>query len=354
MIKKIKVLVVDDSIIYRSVLKEALDHLDFIEVVGVASNGRIAISKLKVTEVDLVILDLEMPELDGLSTLKIINELNLKVKVILFSSLTHEGAEVTLEGLRLGASDFVTKPDTQSGAGSPIAKVRDLLLPKIKGVFSLLDDGPRAPLEKPKVFKTIPNPLWELYRPKIITIGCSTGGPAVLEKIFSNLRGPLRCPIVIVQHMPPVFTATLAARIAKLSGIPAAEAKDGEELKNQIYLAPGNYHLRLSGDARKTFMELKQDEPINFVRPAVDPLFETAAKIFKVGCLGIVLTGMGQDGRVGSAFIKENEGMVITQDEKSCVVFGMPRSVQNEGSFDFIKTPIEIAEVLKSKATANY
>src|SRR5690554_487947 len=353
MIKKIKVLIVDDSIIYRSVLKEALDHHDFIEVVGVASNGKIALAKLKVTPVDLVILDLEMPELDGLSTLKIMNELKIKTKVILFSSLTHEGAEITLEGLRLGASDFVTKPDAQAELGSPIAKVRDLFLPRIEGVFNLQEFSPSIPSPKAKTFKAVSHPLWELYRPKIITIGCSTGGPSVLEKIFSDLGGPLRCPIVIVQHMPPVFTATLAARIAKLSGVPAAEAKDGEELKNQIYFAPGNYHLRLSGDTRKTFMELKQDEPINFVRPAVDPLFETAAKIFKVGCLGIVLTGMGQDGRVGSTFIKENEGMVIIQDEKSCVVFGMPRSVQNEGSFDFIKTPTEISEILKSKAIAN-
>ncbi|HLT22436.1 MAG TPA: CheB methylesterase domain-containing protein, partial [Bacteriovoracaceae bacterium] len=153
---------------------------------------------------------------------------------------------------------------------------------------------------------------------------------------------------------PPVFTATLAERLGKLTGILCAEAKDGEVLKNQIYIAPGDYHLRLGGNKVKTVIELSQDEPINFVRPAVDPLFESASSIYKEGCLGIVLTGMGQDGRNGSAFIKKNDGAVVIQNEESCVVFGMPGAVKNDGSFDLIKTPSEIAQVLKSKAVAIY
>lgn len=357
MIKNIKVLIVDDSLIYRSLVKSSLDHLASIEVVGVASNGRIAIDKLKVMNVDLVILDLEMPEMDGLSTLKEIKRLGIKVKVILFSSLTMHGAAITLEGLNLGASDFITKPNADSQEGSPQERIRGLLLPKIKAMFEVEDNLEKvvpSPVEELVVSKSISSSLWELYRPKIITIASSTGGPSVLETIFQEIKGNLRCPIIIVQHMPPIFTATLAERIQKITGITASEAKDGEELRNQIYVAPGDYHLRLKGSRMKVIMELGQDEQINFVRPAVDPLFATASSIFKEGCLGIVLTGMGQDGCSGSAVIKNNEGVIIIQDEKSCVVFGMPGAVKNQGSFDFIKTPDEIAEVLKSKAIQNY
>ena len=173
-------------------------------------------------------------------------------------------------------------------------------------------------------------------------------------KVFAKLKGPLRCPIIIVQHMPPIFTATLAERLGKLTGIAAAEAQDKEELKNRIYVAPGNFHLRLTGSRAKPVLTLDQNDHINFVRPAVDPLFQTASDLFKEGCLGIVLTGMGQDGKDGTVQIKNNDGVVIIQNPESCVVFGMPGAVKTQGSFDFIKTPEELSDILVDKAQANF
>ena len=351
--EKVKVLVVDYSVVFRSIIRSALDNLEDIEVIGVASNGRIALEKLKVIAVDLVILDLEMPELDGMGVLKELSHLSLAVKVLLFSSLTQKGAAITLEALQLGASDFVTKPDALTQGGDPKEKIKGLILPKIRGLFNLIEQThdikpPQVSLAEHKAFSAS---LFELFLPKIITIGSSTGGPSVLEAIFHNITGPLRCPIIIVQHMPPIFTQTLAERIHKITGIPCAEARDGEELKNQIYLAPGNYHLRLKENMGKVQMHLSQDDLINFVRPAVDPLFESASMIFKEGCLGIVLTGMGQDGKIGSTHIKKNGGVMVIQEESSCVVFGMPGAVKNQGTYDFIKRPAEISAMLKTKAS---
>lgn len=351
--EKIKILIVDDSIIYRSLLKASLDNLDYIEVIGVASNGKIALEKLKVQKVDLVILDLEMPEMDGITLLKKLKENQIVTKVILFSSQTQKGASITLEGLSLGASDFVTKPNGEHADENPQDKIRSLLVPKIKGIFDIVKESPSRPLTT-SINKVHSESFWSLYRPKVIVIGSSTGGPMALERVFARLKGPLRCPIIIVQHMPPIFTATLAERLGKLTGIPAAEAQDNEELKNRIYVAPGNFHLRLTGSKVRPVLTLDQSEHINFVRPAVDPLFESASELFKEGCLGIVLTGMGQDGKDGTVKIKNHDGFVIIQDQESCVVFGMPGAVKTQGSFDFVKTPEELAEILVDKAQADF
>lgn len=351
---KIRVLIVDDSITYRSLLKTSLDNLENIEVIGVASNGKIALEKLKVQPVDLVILDLEMPEMDGITLLKKLKENNIVTKIILFSSQTQKGASITLEGLSLGASDFVTKPHGGYTDNNPQDKIRSLLIPKIRGIFDMTKEpSPKAPVAMSDK-KHFTESFWGLYRPKIIVIGSSTGGPMALEKVFAKLKGPLRCPIIIVQHMPPIFTATLAERLGKLTGIAAAEAQDKEELKNRIYVAPGNFHLRLTGSRAKPVLMLDQNDHINFVRPAVDPLFQTASDLFKEGCLGIVLTGMGQDGKDGTVQIKNNDGVVIIQNPESCVVFGMPGAVKTQGSFDFIKTPEELSDILVDKAQANF
>lgn len=349
---KIKVLVVDDSVVFRSVIRGALDGLEDIEVIGTASNGRIALDKLKLIPTDLIILDLEMPELDGIGVLKELKNIPVKPKVLLFSSLTQRGAAITLEALKLGASDFVTKPDALT-AGDPQEKIKQLLLPKVRAIFHRSVIPEVTKVEKPVAnagHKVFNSSLFDLMKPKIITIGSSTGGPSVLEFIFQNLRGPLKCPIVIVQHMPPLFTASLAQRIQNITGISCAEAKDGEVLENKIYIAPGDFHLRLEQSDSKVYLRLSQDDFINFVRPAVDPLFQTASAIFKEGCLGIILTGMGQDGKVGTSYIKNNGGAVVIQNEETCVVFGMPGAVKAQGSYDFIKTPTEISAMLKAKA----
>lgn len=346
--QKIKVLIVDDSVIYRSQIRAALDNFPRLEVVGTASNGRLAIERLVLTPVDLLILDLEMPEMDGIQTLQEMTKRGLKCKVVIFSSTSKRGAEVTMEALRLGANDFIAKPNGASDL-QPFERIRALIGPKIDALFP---EVVSTKVEKSAVKRNdqYPKIIWDLFKPKIVVIGSSTGGPTVLEKIFSELAPPLNCPIVIAQHMPPVFTAAFAERLSKLSGIPVREAIHGEVLdKNCIYIAPGDYHLRLQGTALKTTITLDQGPQINSVRPAVDPLFSTAAEIFKDQCLGFVLTGMGADGKDGAEVIKQNGGTMIIQDEKSCVVFGMPGAVFSAGAYDRIATPDEIIDILQDK-----
>lgn len=354
--EKIRVLIADDSVVFRSMIRAALDGVDDIEVVGVASNGRIALEKIKVLPVDLLILDLEMPELDGIGVLKELSSQSFTLKILLFSSHTQKGARITLEALELGASDFVTKPDALTQGVDPKEKIKGLVLPKIRGLFNFKVATDLLQKSSPHIEcqRTFTSSLFELMKPQLIVIGCSTGGPAALESIFQNIQGLLRCPIIIVQHMPPLFTASLAERIQKITGIPCHEAIDGEELQNQIYIAPGNYHLRLKASAGKIFLQLSQDDLINYVRPAVDPLFQTASDIFKERCLGFVLTGMGQDGKAGTAHIKQNGGAVIIQNEATCVVFGMPGAVKAQGSFDFEKDLPGIATILSAKALTHF
>lgn len=350
MMNKVKVLIVDDSVVYRSQIRAALQSISFVEVAGAASNGRLAIERLALDDVDVVILDLEMPEMDGIQTLKEVKKRGLKCRVLLFSSYSKRGAEITMEALSHGASDFVAKPGVGSTdpGQNPAGYIRALLEPKLQ---ALSPEESKAPVLK-KINNTsrFPGVIWDIFYPKLVVIGSSTGGPTALENIFSQIRGPLNCPIIIVQHMPPIFTTTLAERISKITGIKAVEAVHGDVLeKNCIYVVPGDYHLRLEGDVHHTRMLLSQDAQINSVRPAVDPLFATASNIFKEHCLGLVLTGMGMDGRDGALSIKENGGAVVIQDQNSCVVFGMPGAVFNAGAYDRIESLENIVSILHDK-----
>lgn len=357
--KKIKVIIADDSVVYRSQIRAALQDIPRIEILGVASNGRLALERLSQTPADLLILDLEMPEMDGLQTLTELRQRGINCKVLVFSSVSKRGAETTMEAFRLGASDFITKPSGTEGASpsgsNPSEKIKSALEPKILALFPLVSQDERkhvgAKIEP--VLHKYPKIAWELFKPKIVVIGSSTGGPTVLEKMFTDLKGPLNCPIVIVQHMPPVFTTTFAERLEKISGIPTFEAEQGMVLKeNCVYVAPGNYHLRLQRNLEKTIISLDHGPLINSVRPAVDPLFSTAADIYKNHCLGIILTGMGSDGKDGAMDVKQAGGAVVIQDEKSCVVFGMPGAVFSAGAFDRIASPKEIVDLLKDKIVA--
>lgn len=344
----IKVLIADDSVVYRSQIRAALQNDPRIEVVGAASHGRLAIERMLLGSVDLLILDLEMPEMDGIETLQEMQRRGIKCKVIIFSSSSKRGAEITMEALRLGASDFIAKPNGASEL-PPHERIAQLLVPKIDALFAVEE---KKTVEKKFVTEQAQYPqlIWDLFSPKIVVIGSSTGGPTVLEKIFSELVPPLSCPIIIAQHMPPVFTAAFAARLEKASGIPAREAVNGEVLENNcIYVAPGDYHLRLKLSSGKTVLTLDQGPQINSVRPAVDPLFASAAEIYRERCLGFVLTGMGADGKDGAQVIKEHGGAVVIQEEKSCVVFGMPGAVYAAGAYDKIATPDEIIAVLRDK-----
>jgi two-component system chemotaxis response regulator CheB len=350
--RKIKVLIVDDSVLFRSQIQLALKDIPEIEVVGTAANGRTAIERLKHLEVDVCTLDIEMPVLDGLETLKELRALNLKTRVIMFSSLTVSGADKTLEAMRLGAVDFVTKPLAEDARGGvPAQRIRDALLPKILSLFP----GVAAP--KPRT-AVAGNFSWDLFFPEVLVIAASTGGPNALIEYFALLREPLPYPILVTQHMPPLFTAPLAERIGNHSGKVAREAVHGEPLvANQIYIAPGNYHLSIGGSRRAPHVILDQTAPRNFVRPCADFLFESAAAIYGRSTLGVVFTGMGRDGADGAAAVKAARGAVLVQDEESCVVFGMPGAVTEEGNFDFTGSPSEIAHktlnVSRIRSTGN-
>lgn len=354
----IRILVVDDSIVYRSQIKAALSENKLFEVVGVASNGKLALEKITQMKVDLLILDLEMPEMNGLQALQNLQITQFKGKVLVFASTSKRGAEITLEALKLGATDFVAKPSTENLERHMIAdpghRIRNLLESKILALFSDNANADSNTDEKNKINRPL-NPAtnqstWEIFRPKIVVIGASTGGPTVLEEIFSHIGTSLSCPILIVQHMPPVFTTTFARRLQVASGLNVIEASHNTILdQNNVYVAPGDFHMTLVKSDGQIKIKLDQSPQVNSVRPAVDPLFETAAVLFKSECLGLVFTGMGADGKDGAQKIKENGGFVVIQEQESCVVFGMPGAVKNSGAYDFELSPEKITSVLLEK-----
>lgn len=359
--EKIKVLIADDSVVYRSQIRAALQQMPRVEIVGAASNGRLALERLAQSPVDLLILDLEMPELDGLQTLREMNSRGVKAKALVFSSTTRKGAEAALEALRLGASDFIAKPGagdaTGAEAGPPNERIRAVLEPRIHAFFPTPAAAagartvPAAPALAPAATGAFRPVAWEKFQPQLVVIGCSTGGPTVLEKIFAELRQPPTCPVVIVQHMPAIFTAQLAERLGRLHGLPTFETKDGMKLERGcVYVAAGGFHSRLRNDGDAIRFALDQGPLIQSVRPAVDPLFETAAALFGDTVLGFVLTGMGADGKRGAEALKARGSAVVIQSEDSCVVFGMPGAVQAAGAYDRIANPWQLIEIIRAKA----
>ncbi len=337
---KIRVLVVDDSAIMRKLIADILKNDPEIEVVDTAKTGKEAIEKAKVLKPDVITLDIEMPEMDGITALKIIKKEVPQSKVIMFSSLTQEGAKATIESLSLGAYDFVPKPSSKSFYES-IKKIEQDLIPKIKSII---------PLEK---IKTI-------YKPHYITpkikkgiykacgIGVSTGGPQTLLKIIPELPPNFPAPILIVQHMPPVFTRQLAERLNSLSRLRVKEAEEGELVKDGVvYIAPGDYHMEVKKENAFVRIKLHQGPPRNFCRPSVDELFESLAEVYNGNTLVLILTGMGSDGKEGAKKIKEKGGIVLAQDAESSVVFGMPKAIIEEGLADEVINLFRIPERLK-------
>jgi two-component system chemotaxis response regulator CheB len=331
--RKIRVLVVDDSVVIRRLLTDILSQDPEIELAGTAPNGRIALSKLPQVNPDIVTLDIEMPELDGLSTLPELRKAYPKLPVIMFSTLTERGALATLDALARGATDYVTKPANVGSVAAGIQSVKDQLIPKIKALCSGVHSAvaprpaPLAPrLRTDRAVSRAPQ------RCEVVVIGSSTGGPQALATVLSRIPADFPVPIVVVQHMPPVFTHHLATRLNQVSALSVHEASGGETLQpGQVLIAPGNYHLELQrqGIAVKTIVQ--QGPPENSCRPAVDVLFRSAAQVFGPQCLGVVLTGMGHDGLRGAEHIVHVDGTVIAQDEASSVVWGMPRAVAEAG-----------------------
>ncbi|MGB7329401.1 MAG: chemotaxis response regulator protein-glutamate methylesterase [Rubripirellula sp.] len=329
--KKIRVLVVDDSTVIRRLLSDSLAADPQIEVCGVAANGKIALAKIPQLNPDVLTLDMEMPEMDGITTLVELRKLYPKLPVIMFSTLTQRGAEATMDALAKGANDYVTKPANVGSVGAAMQQVRDELIPRIKtfcpGIATSLPPAtPRRPSH------TNAKPLHPQGRVDAVVIGCSTGGPNALQSVIAQLPEILPVPVLVVQHMPPIFTKHLADRLDQLSPLPVKEAEQGETIHpGGVWIAPGDFHMQLARVGTDVRIQLDQGTPENSCRPAVDVLFRSANKLYGSNLLSVVLTGMGQDGTRGCEEIRQTGGTILIQDEATSVVWGMPGSVARAG-----------------------
>ena len=346
----IRVLVVDDSSTIRTLLTATLGEDPGIKVIGTAVNGRMAVDIVTTSPPDLVLLDVEMPVLDGLSALREIRRANKRLPVIMFSSLTERGTAVTLDALLAGANDYAAKPSGLRPEDLS-AKIREELVAKIKALV------PRS--APPAVAPPPPRPAAAPARADVVrgvVIGVSTGGPAALAEILPHFASRATAPVLIVQHMPASFMPHLAERLAKISGAAVREAVDGAPLRaGDVLLAPGGRHLTVCGDRDHPRVRLTDDPLENACRPAADALFRTAAQVWGAGTLGIVLTGMGRDGLAGSRAVVDAGGDVLAQDAATSVVWGMPGEVAKAGLAQMVlplaRIGPEIAARLKCAAT---
>jgi two-component system chemotaxis response regulator CheB len=340
---KIRTLIVDDAAAFRRALAEELSNDPALEVVGAAANGRIALAKMPQVSPDIVILDVEMPEMDGLATLKELRKTYPRLPIIMFSALTERGAEATLDALALGATDYFTKPTHEGGLDASLKVIREELIPEIK---ALCHRHVNERIDSKGILNSIlPSPI--VSRPpalashtppgqvQILAIGTSTGGPNALAEIFRRLPADLPVPIVIVQHMPPMFTRLLAERMSTEFSIRVQEGSSGTVLQSgHAWIAPGDHHMIVVRDGPKIRLMLHQDPPENSCRPAADVLLRSVAKTCGANSLAVILTGMGQDGMRGCEAIREAGGQILAQDEATSVVWGMPGYVARAGLAD--------------------
>ena len=363
-------MVVDDTVLYRKVVSDALVEIPGVEVVGTANNGKIAFSRINSLKPDLVTLDVEMPEMDGLDVLTQIKEAGLDVGVIMVSSLTKRGSEITIKALELGAFEFITKPETSSMDESRKA-VSSLLTPIVKAfmrnreITNLLKarrtgggiqagGGPTRAIAAaaPSVSgisappKVQARSLTRIGKSGIIVIGISTGGPNALARMLPSIPGDIGVPILIVQHMPPVFTQSLATSLNAKCAVRVKEASDGDILEaGTALIAPGGKQMKIvsGADAKSVLVKITDDPPENSCKPSVDYLFRSVAFIYREKVTGVIMTGMGYDGTLGLKLMKRYGAVVIAQDEASCVVYGMPKGAVDAGIVDVIAPLDQIA-----------
>ena len=356
---KIRVMVVDDSVVVRRLVSDVLAGDPEIEVVATASNGKVALQRLEQTPCDLLTLDVEMPELDGIGTVIEVRKKYPKLPIIMFSTLTSRAAEATIDALSRGANDYVTKPDGVANVAAAREKIKGELVPKIKALTGVRTTGklpllrssaspaPRPTTSALPVHRTgvitLPTPnrpitgVISVSPPRssivsAIAIGVSTGGPPALQTLIGALPASLPVPVFIVQHMPPTFTTMLADRLTRSSAVPVLEAAAGMKVESgKVYLAPGDYHLVVDRGPMGTFLRTNQDPPECSCRPSVDVLFRSVAAAYGANVLALVLTGMGSDGTRGAEYIRAAGGTVLAQDQATSVVWGMPGSVARAG-----------------------
>jgi len=362
--EKLTVLVIDDTIVYRKIVSDVLKEIPGVEVVGTANNGKIALSKIAFLKPDLLTLDIEMPEVNGIEVLEELHKQPSPPKVIMLSTLTKQGSEMTIKALELGAFDFVPKPDDGKMADN-LLKVKEALEPIVRALirqkttrFNIHQKlSSTSPVRRP-VQKTPSTPSPANLRPRIKTnseivgIGISTGGPNALTRMIPMLPGDFKAPILIVQHMPPMFTASLANSLNNKSKLDVKEAEDGDIiLPGRIYIAPGGKQMKIvaGGDGISRKIKITDDPPENSCKPSVDYLFRSIAQHYVGRATGVIMTGMGSDGSKGLAQMKKNGSHVIAQDEMSCTVFGMPKEPIESGIADVIAPLDGIAnEIIKT------
>lgn len=355
-----RVLVVDDAVVVRKIVTDALAADPTLEVVGTAPNGRIALSKIPQLNPDIITLDVEMPEMDGLQTLVALRQRYPTLPVIMFSTLTERGKTVTMDALLKGANDYVTKPANVGSVAEAIERIREQLIPKIHQLCggraapsAAARPAPR-PAPAPRVPTSAPVRTAPPRRPTaavgVLAIGVSTGGPNALSEVLPRLPGSFAVPIVIVQHMPPMFTRLLAERLDSRCALEVREATEGDPVTpGRILIAGGDFHLGVRAAGSGVVATTNQGPPENSCRPSVDVLFRSVAATYGAGVLAVVLTGMGNDGRRGVEHVREAGGQVLVQDEATSVVWGMPGAVATAGMADEILPLHAMADAITAR-----
>lgn len=336
----LKILIVDDSLIVQSIVSQFINKDPAFELVGKAENGQIALQKIETLRPDVIILDIEMPVMDGFGVLDQIKKMSYKPYVIMFSTLTSRGAEQTIKALTLGATDYIPKPSAAMDLNSVFEELTRKLK-QFKPVIHLEKKNNAVPFSQEKVSITparppvIPVASTSSRSVRVISIGVSTGGPDALLKIIPRLTKVNLPPVLIVQHMPPLFTKQLANQLNSQSKLNVLEGEEGMVIQaGHIYIAPGGRHMTIEKKGISEVLALNDNPPENFCRPAADVLFRSVAKIHGKYSLNLILTGMGRDGFEGMKELKSNGGYIIAQDQESCVVYGMPSYVVNANLAD--------------------
>ncbi len=357
---KLKVLVIDDSAIYRKIVRDVLGTLPDVEIIGIARDGKEALIQLELLQPDVATLDVEMPGLNGLDVLRELPKRSPKTKAIMVSSLTSEGAEATMQAMQLGAFDFVTKP-----VGSTPAQSAALLGQALKEKLDALRLSTRLRFAMPRRIVT-PNQSASPFAGAAVSsqlslsgrrrtgcyaavaLGVSTGGPDALRQLLPLLPATFPLPILIVQHMPPVFTKSFADMLNAKCQLRVKEGENGDLVKaGQVFIAPGGRQMKVSHAGGRTRIQITDDEPECNCRPAVDYLFRSVAEVYGSESLAVIMTGMGHDGTAGLRMIKRVGGAIIAQDAESCVVWGMPRTITEEGLADSVVPLSKLAEELQ-------
>jgi len=353
--KPLRVLIVDDTAVYRKVVTEVLSELPDVEVVGTANNGKIAMAKIASLKPDILTLDIEMPEMNGLDVLSSIKSQGFNVGAIVLSTLTHKGGELTMQALELGAFDFITKPETSS-MDENRKQIKGNLLSMLKAfsrrqeIKHILDGRLSFPKDSRKTATSKETSESVVRRmnsivnkrnknAEIVGIGISTGGPKALSQMMPGIPGDINVPILIVQHMPPIFTQSLAKTLDAKCAIDVKEAIDGETIQpNVAFIAPGGKQMKIVAgmDGIDRIIRITDDPPENSCKPSVDYLFRSIAQHYVGRSAGVIMTGMGSDGFSGLGLMKRSGATIIAQDEASCTVYGMPKKPINSGIVDII------------------